>query len=269
MSCPADFWQAVATGVGAAAGGVTVLTALWAFRQVIRRRWDATVGRRRAQAGVLDQIVCTTSLEFVESLLGVPQFIRHDGDYEQRIYRLPGSWVTVEPVDGAVRVFTITITDPKMSYKTKGTTFGVVDVRLGKDTFDKAAPSHSEEFSIGARHATFVRHYEANNPSGFQQYWLAYNQVGAGNIDGQGYASGIYAAVHSDQAARNDDHTIGNAPDPAAITANTLTVLSPEGDRDHAKNINRRTAHGPHIEHLRLLWTERPHLYRQTRRPRL
>jgi hypothetical protein len=42
---------------------------------------------------------------------------------------------------------------------TKEMTFGVVDLRLGKDTFDKASRSADEQFAIGARHATYVRHY--------------------------------------------------------------------------------------------------------------
>jgi hypothetical protein len=262
MTDQPGLWHAVTTGLSAAAGAVALITALWAFRLVARRWWSRSVGRRRAQTAILDQIVCTSSLAFVESKLGVPQFIRHDDDYEQRIYRLPGAWVTVEPVDSAVRAFTITITDANMYYETKGLTFGVVNVRLGKDTFDEAAQSLSEELAIGARHATYVRHYDSNNPGGFQQYWLAYNEVGAGTIAGKQYASGIYAASYTAEA-RNDDRTYGTPPDPAEITANTLTVLSPEGDWAHAKQIHKRAAHGPHIEHLRLLWTERKRLYRQ------
>jgi hypothetical protein len=215
----------------------------------------------RAQSAILDQIVCTSSLAFVESILGVPQFIRHDDGYEDRIYRLSGAWVTVEPVDGAVRAFTITITDPDMYYKTKGMTFGVVDLRLGKDTFDKAQRSPDEKLAIGARHATYVRHYQSNNPRGFQEYWLAHNVVGAGNISGEPYASGVYAADYSAEFTR-EDGTYGTPPDPAGITANTLTVLSPEGGPDHVKRMLKRTAHGPHIEHLRLLWTERERLNR-------
>ena len=197
MTNQPDLLHSVATGVSAAAAAVALIAAFWAFRVVVRRWWNRSVGRRRAQSAILDQIVCTSSLEFVESLLGAPQFIRHDDEYEQRIYRLPGSWVTVEPVDGAVRAFTITITDPNMYYETKGMTFGVVDVRLGMDTFDKATRSADEELAIGARHATYKRHYPSNNPSGFQEFWLAHNQVGAGHIGGQRYASGIYAAGYS------------------------------------------------------------------------
>jgi hypothetical protein len=255
-----DFWHAVATGVTTAAAAVALIAAAWAFRAVARRWWDRSIGRRRAQSAILDQIVCTSSLEFIDSLLGVPQFITNDGNYRQRIYRLSGARVTVEHEGGAVTAFTITITDPRMYYETKGMTFGVIDLRLGKDTFDKARRSADEEFRIGARHATYTRHYGSNNPSGFQEYWLAHNMVGAGIIGGGDYASGVYAD-HYIPEAKGTDGIVGAPPNPAGITANTLTVLGPGGTPEYAKQIHKRAAHGPHVEHLRLLWTERKQLY--------
>jgi hypothetical protein len=172
------------------------------------RLWKRTIGRRRAQSEILDQICCTSSLAFVESKIGVPQFIMHDGGYEQRFYRLPGAWVTIEPVNEAVRAFTITITititDPSMYYETRGMTFGLVDLRLGKDTFAKAQRGDDEQFAIGARHSTYVRHYVSNNPNGFQEYWLAYSMIGAGTVGGEPYASGDYAAKYTEESKRGD-----------------------------------------------------------------
>lgn len=263
MTDQPGFWDSVSTGVSIAAGAVALIAAIWAFAFVARRWWNRSVGRRRAQSSVLDQIVCTSSLTFVESKLGVPQFIRDDGGYEQRFYRLRGAWVTVEPVGGAVRAFTITITDARMYYETKGVTFGVVDLRLGKDTFAKARPAAGSELAVGARHTTYVRHYESNNPSGFQQYWLAHNIVGAGFIDGAPHASGIYAAGYTAEA-KCADGSMGPPPIPRRITANSLTVLSPEAGLDHAEHIDKLVTHGPHIEHLRLLWMERERVYNKT-----
>src|SRR6185369_6195911 len=111
----------------------------------------------------------------VESKLGVPQFITHPDGHEERIYRLPGAWVTVHPVGGAVRWFSITITDPETYYDIGPMTFGRINVRLGRDTFDKAPPSNDEALLIGVRHGTFVRYYEWGRQSGGQYYWLAFN----------------------------------------------------------------------------------------------
>ncbi len=86
--------------------------------------------------------------------------------------------------------------------------------------------------------------------------------TGAGKIAGERYASGVYANGYNNDYL-NPDGTVGSAPDLAAITANSLTVLSPEGGRGHADHLNSLTAHGPHYEHLRLLWTERERFYPQ------
>ncbi len=77
---------------------------------------------------------------------------------------------------------------------------------------------------------------------------------------GQQYASGLYAERYAPEA-KNADGTLGTPPDPNAITANTLAVLGPHGKPEHAKHIHELTALGPHIEHIRLLWTERKRLY--------
>lgn len=254
--------SAILAGVQFGAATVAVVGGAAAAYRFGARRWRQTIGRRRAQAEILDQLCCTSSVAFVESKLGVPQFIRHDGGYEQRFYRLPGAWITIEPIDDAVRAFTITITDAGMYYETKGLTFGVVDVRLGVDTFANTRCWDAAELAIGARHATYVQHYGANNPSGFQEYWLAHNMTGAGQIGGERYASGFYTDGYNKDYL-NPEGTFGSAPDLAAITANSLTLLSPEGGREHAEHLNSLTAHGPHYEHLRLLWTERERCYPQ------
>ena len=91
-----EVWDSVAAGLGAGAAGATVLSAVWGMGQLTRKQWDRTIGRRRAQSRILDQLACGSSLEFVESLLGLPQFLEKIDGREQRIYRLAGSWVVVE-----------------------------------------------------------------------------------------------------------------------------------------------------------------------------
>ena len=178
----------------------------------------------------------------------MPQFITHSGGCEERIYRLPGAWVTVQSVDGAVSTFSITITDPKMYYDIGPMAFGHIELRLGVDRFDKAPPSADTQLAIYTRQMTYVRHYYLGFPGGYQDYWLAYNEVGAGTITAAegyvGYASGVYG-------------TFGKPPDGAGITANTLTVTS-KGNSDEMRD---RIVHGPHVDQLRLLWTERERLY--------
>jgi hypothetical protein len=109
--------SAISDGLQFGAAAVAVLGAGGTTYKYGVRRWKQTVGRRRAQTAILDQLCCTSSMAFVESKLGVPQFIVSNDGYEQRFYRLPGAWVTVEPKDDAVRAFTITITDADITTK--------------------------------------------------------------------------------------------------------------------------------------------------------
>jgi hypothetical protein len=236
-------------GLGIGASAAAVAAGLRGLGLLVRRRWDQTIGRRHAQARILDELACTTSLAFIETKLGVPQFITHPygGDREERIYRLPGAWVAVEAKGGAVRLFSITITDPNMYYNVDGMTLGVVPLRLGKDTFAQARDSGDEQLWIGARQAGYVRYYYAGNPGGYQHYWLSFNAAGAGRFKSHDrYASGIYG---------NEGD---KPPDPATITANTLAVLSPEAGLDD--EVKRRYVFGPHVDQLRLVWFERKKL---------
>lgn len=236
-------------GLGVGASAAAVAGAVGAVLLLIRRWWTETIGRRRAQAKVLDEIACSVSLDYIETVLGVPHFITHpENGVDERIYRLPGAWVSIQTKAGAVHLFSITVTDSKMWYHTGAVSLGIAALRLGKDAFDQASEGFDgEELWIGARHAGYIRHYYHANPGGFQNYWLSYNAVGAGIFDvGAGpYASGIYGN-HGEVP-----------PNPAKITANTLTILSAGGD---VNEVNGRQMFGPHVEHLRLIPAERKKL---------
>ncbi|HEX7429256.1 MAG TPA: ETEC_3214 domain-containing protein, partial [Mycobacterium sp.] len=186
---------------------------------VARRWWDRSFGRRHAQARILDQLSCSVSMVFIESQLGVPLFITHPyGDErEERIYRLSGAWVAIQPKHGAVHLFSITITDPKMYYDISDMTRGVLKLKLGKDTFAHVNPEYhdSESLWFGTRQAGYLRHYFLGNSSGYLHYWLSFNAVGAGVFpsDEQPYQSGMYGK-------RGD-----RPPNSTTITANTFTAL--------------------------------------------
>lgn len=193
--------------------------------------WRRTqFARRRAQSNILDQLAIGRRLQTVESALGQPQLIsrayqRDGAPIEERFYRLPGAWVTVQAPDGVIAVYTITITDPKMYYDTGPATLAAISVRLGRDTFADAPTSPDETLEIYARLATFVRYYDFGSTAAGNQYlWLAFNFVGAGNFDGGigSYATGRYAENHFDY--QGDGRRVGAPPDYTAITVNTLTV---------------------------------------------
>lgn len=247
MSEQVGLWDSVSTGLGIGGSAAGLIGAAWGAAFVVRRWWNRTVGRRRAQAEILDQLCCTSSMAFVESKLGVPQFITHPDDCEERVYRLPGAWIIVHPVAGAVRWFSITITDPDMYYDIGPTTLGNVPIRLGVDTFADAPSSDHESMQIGARDATFVRYYEyGNTAGGGQPYWLAFNPVGCGTFTGgDPYGTGTYTG-HGIQ--------YGTPPETSGITANTLTVMSPEGNPN---DMRERWLHGPHHDHVKLAIRER------------
>lgn len=133
-------WSQINTGLGAGASATALLTLAWAIGKGLRKLWLVTFGRRRAQTKLLDQLACGSSIEFLESKLGVPQFVTEQQQgFEQRIYRLPGAWVLLElfPVgytQSARRVYSysITITSRWMHYSTKRLTFKHIESQARK-----------------------------------------------------------------------------------------------------------------------------------------
>ena len=117
------------------AATVTIVGATPRAFQTIRRVWMSTGGRRGAQAAILDRLACGSTQAFVDELLGTPQFVTTIDDRAQRIYRLRGAWVAVEIHQGAVMAFSITITQPSMSYSVTKHAHGLMHAILGKSTF--------------------------------------------------------------------------------------------------------------------------------------
>lgn len=93
-----DGWHVLQLGLSIGASAAAVVVAAWGAWKLARRWWNATIGRRQAQAEILDQLACGLSLAYVESLLGVPRLIHRpssDRHLEERIYPLPGAWVSI------------------------------------------------------------------------------------------------------------------------------------------------------------------------------
>ncbi|ADT99852.1 ETEC_3214 domain-containing protein [Mycolicibacterium gilvum] len=229
-------------GLGTGASAAAVIAALYGAWRLGVRRWNRTLGRRRAQAEILDQIVCTASMRFIDALLGVPLFVTHPYGTTLRteyIYRLTGAWVTVEPENDAVKAYSITITDPEMFYDIRAKSGGLFDLTLGRDSFAKVTrDDHDGESNwIGAHTAGYVRTYHLGKPTRYGRFWLAFNEVGAGTFPGGvPYASGLYG------------DGVGSPPDPSTIVVNAFAEHNGTGDGD----TKQRTLIGPHIDQLRL-----------------
>lgn len=241
--------------------GATVLAGIvWAAIKFIWNPLFDHLTRRRAQAKVLDQLVCGSSVAFVESLLGVAQFASREDGREQRIYRLRGGWVLIEIEDGAVLAFSITISNRRLHYRTKHLTFGFLNVKLGKSKFRNRGRDFSgERCWIGGRTVGYQRHYYLGNPGGYQDYWLSYNMSGAGGItlpDAEGGISRASGTLRVDGSDSPSDPI--NA---SGITVNTLTVLGLSGSRDE---FFARHTLGPEETILRLAQNIK-HPNRQTR----
>lgn len=209
------------TALGAlSAIGVAVAGAL----PPIRRWWKRRVRPRQTQTQLLDQVACGRPTEYIDQLLGTADHLRQLDNHEERLYRLPGAWVTVESHIGTVISFSITITDVSMHYPTGRHTFGLVDVDLGRSTFDEVQ-EHVSGWRLwyGASRAGYLQYMTFGRPGRYQDYWLSYNLSGVGSLHpprGHGLCEAGTYAVDGD--SQTDERS------PEAITVNTLTVLGAE-----------------------------------------
>ncbi|MDO3398673.1 hypothetical protein QWI29_01390 [Mycolicibacterium neoaurum] len=224
-------WSRLDNIFSALAGAVALAGVFWA---AIRFLWNPLferLGRRRAQSKLMDKLACGSSIDYAESFLGVPQFLSSEDGREQRTYHLHHAWVMIEVKDNAVLAFSITVTHPRMNYRTKNLTFGFLRVKLGKSKFgDRALGFNGERYWIGARRVGYQRHYSFGNPGGYQDYWLSYNMAGAGVFghavagDASFVETGSLSNIHTPLSGDSD-----SGLDASKITINTLTVLGPTG----------------------------------------
>ncbi|WP_139329736.1 ETEC_3214 domain-containing protein [Mycobacterium sp. IS-2888] len=247
--------------LGAGAATAALLSASWGIVKLIATLYRRTVGRRRAQAKLLDQLACSSSVDYIESLLGVAQFITTEDGREQRTYHLPGAWVMVELADNVVIAFSITITSRRMYYNIKRLTFGFLDLNLGKSKFSGPDIGYrGERLWIGAYRIGYLRAYYYARQGGYQHYWLSYNMAGAGSLTTARNTpslveTGVFVSAATHQPSQFD---VKNPIDASGITVNTLTVLHPEGP---GEDFHKRHILGPDEARVRLARTLRPPLY--------
>ena len=79
------------------------------------------------------------------------------------------------------------ITDTKFVFRTKRFTLGLIDIRLGRDCFDKASgPFRPTPVSIGQKEQRYVE--VCDGPTTFRSHEavLGYTDLGFGNLDVEG-----------------------------------------------------------------------------------
>lgn len=246
--------------LGAGAATVALLSATWGIVKLVATLYRRTVGRRRAQAKLLDQLACSSSVDYVESLLGVAQFITTQDGREQRTYHLPGAWVMIELEENVVIAFSITVTSRWMHYNAKRLTFGFLDVKLGKDRFSRPNEIgyHGEILWIGASRLGYLRAHDFHKSGGYQRYWLSYNMCGAGRlIASPDIPHFIGTGVYANQS-ESTGFDLKNPTDASGISVNTLTILHPEGPLN---DFYKRHILGPDEARVKLARTVRPPLY--------
>jgi hypothetical protein len=236
-------WDGIVAGVGFGASASATVVSLWAVVQMGRRVWDRTIGRRRVQSRVLNRLACGSHVQFVESFLGVAQFVSFRDGFEQRAYRLSGAWIMLELSGSSVESFSITVTDPTMHFLTRHLTFGQIDVKLGRSDVGVAPAGTGDYCWVGARRYGFLRHYDFGNPGCYQNYWLSYNMAGAGQMQHvRAFTSGDYSIFHPERGDGSDINQSG-------IPVNTLTVVGPNVAMEL---FMARTVLGVDHDHIRL-----------------
>lgn len=263
MHIPPELWDNIATGLGVGASAAAVLAALWATLKLARQAWARSAGRRRAQSKLLNKLACGSSREYVESLLGVPQFSTTEGQVERDIYSLTGAWVQVEFCDGEVIAFSITIRDRNMWHSTKRLMYGNANLKIGKDNFGNPilSPEFNGERSLhlwyGARTRGAAEWLSFGNPGQYQDYWLSHNMAGAGRMEvdlkSTDYRSGQYLREENLNEWELHPGSASNCPELSGVTINTLTILGPypKAGLDRADFMKRITL-GPDHDRLRL-----------------
>lgn len=210
--------------LAAAAATASIFAALIGAGKFVVATWHKTIGLRRSQTKLLDQLACGVSARFIDELLGTPKFVHRRELTDERLYRLPGAWVAVDILEDSVIAFTITITEQQLRYSTENLTFGNTQLTLGRSRFGEVSSELISRRSgqrrwIGARRYGYIQHFYFGNPGGYQHYWLSFNQCGYGiwdNFEGAyEYADGTYG------------ESSDNAPNVAMLTINSLTVLGP------------------------------------------
>ncbi|TCO37334.1 hypothetical protein EV646_12412 [Kribbella antiqua] len=158
---------------------VAIYGSLYVLGRLTIRAWRRTVGRRRQQSQLLDQLACGEPIERVNTWLGLPVSSSGDG----YTYDLPGCWVFITEAEGVVESFAITIRDSRMYYRTRLLTAGMYDLKLGRSTFGDIGLGKESGYTwIGARRMGARVLISGANPSLYQEFSFAFNDAGIGYI---------------------------------------------------------------------------------------
>lgn len=253
-------------------------------------RWSAswyrrTIGSRRDLVRRLNQLAAGVTTRWVEERLGAPAFVRGVdlGSVPGRqattelIYRTRHAWVQVlADRDGAVVRFSITVTDPKFSFRTSDLTLHHLDIKLGRNRFADIRTSFGDpngySLRVGAHNFEYSESYYFGNPGNYQHYVLSYNDCGTGLFDAStgGGPTWCQEGVLKLKGPPRQDHPVF---DPKAnyaaefrrkTTVNTLTILGPWRQR-----VDLAEPRGPDSSHVRVLLPdarERRRRHRMVRR---
>lgn len=178
-------WNSVFELVSAAAALAALLGAGWGLIQVCRRIWRASIGSRRHQRRLIGRLFPGAHRTYIEGLLGPPTLVaRRGNDSSVRRYRLPDCWISVGYRAGAAEWVSVTVTDRRFSVRTRDLTQGLIDVRLGRDSFEKATTWFHERggngLSIGQKEQSYVELCDGPTAHRSQKALLAYTNLGSG-----------------------------------------------------------------------------------------
>ncbi|MFN6553750.1 ETEC_3214 domain-containing protein [Mycolicibacterium septicum] len=233
--------------------GTAIAGIVWAAIKFLWNPLFEWLTRRRAQARLLDQLACGSSVEYVESLFGPAQFITYADSRQQRTYHLRGAWVMIEIEDSRVIAFSVTITDRRMWYSTKTLTLGFIKVKLGRDTFSSQEEHcDGEQFWMAAYRAGYARAYYIGRFGAYLRFIVSHNLSGTGNFNT--YESAASGDINSGAFDQVSEPFILRV-DASGITANTLTVIHPEAS---SLQFLSRNIHGPDESHVKMATAIKP-----------
>lgn len=210
---PWDLEQ-TATVLSVVGGIAAVAAALWGLLKGLHLVWNRTVGARRSQRRLVARLFPGANLEYVDAVLGPATLITHTQSGRAVFrYRLLDCWVSVGEEQGAAEWISITVTDPAFILRTDRFTEGLVDVRLGRDCFDKAGRWFgSGVVSIGQKEQSYVERNDGPTAQRSQKSLLGYTRIGVGNLEVKG------DILNSPTVVREE------------TTINTLAIARPFGD---------------------------------------
>lgn len=261
--------------LGTAASVVAVGGAVLGLYRVATQVYGRTIGSRRDLTRRLNQLAAGVTVRYVEERFGTPAFTgafaaaplppgqspSGSRPVRELVYRERHAWVQVlVDENDAVARFSITVTDPRLGFRTRDLTFRGLDVRLGQSRFSDLRTWVSPDgrsLRIGAHNHEYAESYWFGNPGNYQRYVISANEIGSGGF-------GFSIERHGPSFVRSGVLEIGDPhprdgrdfdPDAAyalqfraETTINTLTILGPL--RQPADLVEPR---GPASNHVRVL----------------